>query len=261
MADPVIRVDRLVKGFGGPRILDGVSFDIQRGETVSVLGRSGTGKSVLLKSIIALLDPDEGRVEVLGRNLHALPERDRLTARRDLGYVFQGAALFDSLTVLENVGFSLVQAHERPEVVRQRVLEALDEVGLAQAIDRYPSELSGGMQKRVGLARAIISRPQIILYDEPTTGLDPLTTDTINQIIIALQRNYGITSVVVTHDIRSALTISDRIIMLEKGRIIAQGTPAQIQAHEDPWVQRFLGLIPPAEAASLASGAAYPVAP
>lgn len=246
MADTVITVENLVKGFGGPRILDGVSFSVTRGETVSVLGRSGTGKSVLLKSIIALLDPDEGRIEVLGRNLHDLEERGRLSARRDLGYVFQGAALFDSMTVLENVGFSLVQAHEKPDVVRQRVLEALDAVGLAQAIDRFPSELSGGMQKRVGLARAIISRPQIVLYDEPTTGLDPLTTDTINQIILALQKSHGITSIVVTHDIRSALTISDRIIMLEKGRIIAQGTPTEIQANQDPWVQRFLGLTPPA---------------
>ena len=247
MSDVVIQVKNLVKGFGGPRILDGVSFEIQRGETVSILGRSGTGKSVLLKTIIALLDPDAGRVEVLGRNLHDLDERHRLTARRDLGYVFQGAALFDSLTVLENVGFSLVQAHRPLPEVRQRVLEALEAVGLAQAIDRYPSELSGGMQKRVGLARAIISRPQIVLYDEPTTGLDPLTTDTINQIIMALQKSHGITSLVVTHDIRSALTISDRIIMLEKGRIVAQGTPKEIQAHEDPWVQRFLGL-PPAPA-------------
>ncbi len=245
MSEVVIRVRDLVKGFGGPRILDGVSLEIHRGETVCVLGRSGTGKSVLLKSIIALLDPDAGLVEVLGRNLHALTERDRLTARRDLGYVFQGAALFDSLTVLENVGFSLVQAHEKPDVIRKRVLEALEEVGLAQAIDRFPSELSGGMQKRVGLARAIISRPQIVLYDEPTTGLDPLTTDTINQIILALQKSHGITSVVVTHDIRSALTIADRIIMLEKGRIIAQGTPDEIRANQDPWVQRFLGLQPP----------------
>ena len=245
MTDPVIRVRNLVKSFGGPRILDGVTLDIHAGETVSVLGRSGTGKSVLLKTIIALLDPDAGEVEVLGRHLHRLDERGRLEARKDLGYVFQGAALFDSLTVLENVGFSLVQRHLAPEEIRQRVTEALSEVGLAHAIDRYPSELSGGMQKRVGLARAIISRPRIVLYDEPTTGLDPLTTDTINDIIVALQRSHRMTSIVVTHDIRSALTISDRLVMLDQGRIVAEGTPTEIRAHQDPWVQRFLGLDAP----------------
>lgn len=242
MPEPVIRVRDLVKGFGGPRILDGVSLDIFAGETVAILGRSGTGKSVLLKTIIALMDPDAGEVTVLGRNLHHLDERGRLAARKALGYVFQGAALFDSLTVLENVGFSLVQRHAPANEIRAQVLEALGEVGLAAAIDRYPSELSGGMQKRVGLARAIISRPQIVLYDEPTTGLDPLTTDTINDIITALQRSHGMTSIVVTHDIRSALAISDRIIMLDQGRIVAEGTPDHIRAHENPWVQRFLGL-------------------
>lgn len=239
---PAVRVDGLAKSFAGRTVLDGVDFSVADGETLCVLGRSGTGKSVLLKTIIALLDPDAGRVEVLGRDLHALDERGRLQARRDLGYVFQGAALFDSLSVLENVGFPLFQRREPAETVRSRVTEVLAEVGLADAIDRYPSELSGGMQKRVGLARAIIQRPRIVLYDEPTTGLDPLTTDTINALIVDLAQRHGVTSLVVTHDVRSAFAIADRMLLLERGRIAAIGTPAEVCASPDPLVRRFLGL-------------------
>ena len=241
-AEPVIQVTDLHKSFGSQVVLAGVSFSVASGETLCILGRSGTGKSVLLKTIIALHDPDAGEVLVLGRNLNQLPEADRLRARKDLGYVFQGAALFDSLTVCENVGFSLYQQHRPAEEIRARVRESLAAVGLETAIDRLPAELSGGMQKRAGLARAIIDRPRIVLYDEPTTGLDPLTTDTINEIILDLQRRYGITAIVVTHDVRSALTIGSRIILLEKGRIAASGTPAELRAHTDPLVRRFLGL-------------------
>ncbi len=240
--EPLIVVEDLHKAFGSQVVLNGISFTVARGETLCVLGRSGTGKSVLLKTIIALLDPDSGLVTVLGRNLHALPESERLKARKDLGYVFQGAALFDSLTVCENVGFSLYQRGRPAAEIRERVRASLAAVGLETAIDKVPSELSGGMQKRVGLARAIIDHPQIVLYDEPTTGLDPLTTDTINDIILALQQSHGITSIVVTHDVRSAMTIGDRLLMLEKGTIIAMGTPAEMRQHPDPTVRRFLGL-------------------
>jgi phospholipid/cholesterol/gamma-HCH transport system ATP-binding protein len=238
----MIEVVDLHKAFGGHVVLDGISFNVHHGETLCILGRSGTGKSVLLKTIIALLDPDQGQVTVLGRNLHHLPERERLRARKDLGYVFQGAALFDSLTVCENVGFSLYQQHRPAPEIRARVVESLTAVGLAHAIDKLPSQLSGGMQKRVGLARAIISRPRVVLYDEPTTGLDPLTTDTINDIILSLQRSHGITSIVVTHDVRSALTIGTRLILLEQGKIVASGTPDEMRANPDPLVRRFLGL-------------------
>ena len=241
-AEPLIVVKDLHKAFGSQVVLDGISFSVARGETLCVLGRSGTGKSVLLKTIISLLDPDSGLVTVLGRNLHALPESERLKARKDLGYVFQGAALFDSLTVCENVGFSLYQRGRPAAEIRERVRTSLAAVGLEAAIDKVPSELSGGMQKRAGLARAIIDHPQIVLYDEPTTGLDPLTTDTINDIILALQKSHGITSIVVTHDVRSAMTIGDRLIMLEKGKIIAMGTPAEMRQQTDPTVRRFLGL-------------------
>ena len=235
-----IVVEGVVKRFAGHTVLGGVSFTVRSGETVAVLGRSGTGKSVLLKTIIALLDPDAGSVRVLGRDLHALDERGRLAARHDLGYVFQGAALFDSLSVLENVGFALYQARVPEPEIRARVHERLAMVGLEHAIDQYPSELSGGMQKRVGLARAIINLPRVVLYDEPTTGLDPVTTDVINQIILRLRAKLGVTSLVVTHDIRSAFTIADRIIMLDQGRIVAIGTPEEIQKSDNVWVQNFI---------------------
>jgi len=241
---PAIEVKNVVKRFGDHVVLNGVSFHVNQGETVSILGRSGTGKSVMLKTIIALMDPDDGQVLVHGRDLHILDEQARLAARKDLGYVFQGAALFDSLNVMENVGFSLYQ-QRRPEAeIRRIVLDRLEAVGLAEAIDKFPAELSGGMQKRVGLARAIVGEPRIILYDEPTTGLDPLTTDVINRIILDLRRRLKVTSLVVTHDIRSALAISDRLVMLDQGKVVIIGTPDEVAASPNPWVQRFLGLRP-----------------
>ena len=239
-AEPAIVVEGVVKRFAGHTVLDGVSFTVAAGETVAVLGRSGSGKSVLLKTIIALLDPDAGTVRVLGNDLHALPEHERLAARKDLGYVFQGSALFDSLTVQDNVGFTLYQARQDERLIREQVRESLAMVGLEEAIDKYPAELSGGMQKRVGLARAIISRPRAILYDEPTTGLDPVTTDVINQIILKLRSHLKVTSLVVTHDLTSAFTIADRIIMLDTSRIVAIGTPDQIRRSDNAWVQRFI---------------------
>jgi phospholipid/cholesterol/gamma-HCH transport system ATP-binding protein len=239
-AEPVIACNDVHKSFGSLHVLRGVSLSVTRGETVVVLGRSGTGKSVLLKSIIGLLDPDRGRIEVAGRSFADMPERQRLRYRSELGYVFQGAALFDSLTVLENVGFALNQKKMPVAEIRERVATRLDMVGLKHAIDEFPSELSGGMQKRVGLARALVEEPSIILYDEPTSGLDPLTTDVINQIILRLRNRLSVTSVVVTHDIKSAFTIADRIIMLDQGRIVAQGTPAEIEHCDNKWVQHFI---------------------
>lgn len=240
MSEPVVIVNNIHKSFGGLRVLNGISLSVTAGETLVILGRSGTGKSVLLKTIIALLDPDKGNVTVYGQDLHQLNERARLSARAGIGYVFQGAALFDSLTVLENVGFAMYQQRRPMEEIREEVLKRLTMVGLAEAIDKVPSELSGGMQKRVGLARAIIGEPKLILYDEPTTGLDPLTTDVINRIILRLRRKLGVTSIVVTHDIKSAYTIADRIIMLEQGVIVAEGTPDHIQNSNNVWVQNFI---------------------
>ncbi len=240
VTDPVVVVNNIHKSFGSLRVLNGISTQVNVGETLVILGRSGTGKSVLLKTIIALLDPDKGDVTVFGKNLHALNERQRLAARAGIGYVFQGAALFDSLTVLENVGFSMYQARQPLDLIRKEVLKRLEMVGLADSIDKVPSELSGGMQKRVGLARAIIGEPKLILYDEPTTGLDPLTTDVINRIILRLRRKLGVTSIVVTHDIRSAYMIADRIIMLDQGVIVAEGTPDEIENSQNVWVQNFI---------------------
>jgi phospholipid/cholesterol/gamma-HCH transport system ATP-binding protein len=240
MTTPVVIVDQVHKAFSGHRVLNGVSLTVSHGETVAILGKSGTGKSVLLKTIIALLDPDRGSVSVFGKNLHALDEHGRRKARAGIGYVFQGAALFDSLTVMENVGFTLLQQRKPEDEVRTEVAKRLEMVGLADAIDKVPSELSGGMQKRVGLARAIIGEPKLILYDEPTTGLDPLTTDVINRIILRLRRKLGVTSIVVTHDIKSAFTIADRIIMLDQGLIVAEGTPDEIQVSDNRWVQNFI---------------------
>lgn len=240
MSDPIVVVDQVHKAFSGHRVLSGVSLTVNAGETVAILGRSGTGKSVLLKTIIALLDPDRGSVQVFGKNLHALDEHGRLKARAGIGYVFQGAALFDSLTVLENVGFAMYQQRRPEEEIRTEVMKRLEMVGLADAVDKVPSELSGGMQKRVGLARAIIGEPKLILYDEPTTGLDPLTTDVINRIILRLRRKLGVTSIVVTHDVKSAFTIADRIVMLEQGVIVAEGSPDDIQASDNLWVRNFI---------------------
>lgn len=237
---PVILVEDLCKRFDSQEVLRGISFSVRRGETLVMLGRSGTGKSVTLKTLIGLLTPDSGRALVNGVAIYSLPERERLRARRGVGYVFQGSALFDSLTVLENVGFPLFQARVPLAEVRERVRKRLAMVGLAHAIDRYPTELSGGMQKRAALARAIIEQPEIVFYDEPTSGLDPLTTDVINQIILRLRSGLGVTSVVVTHDIKSAFTIADRIVMIDQGRIIAQGTPTDVAASELPWVQNFI---------------------
>lgn len=237
----IVSISHLSKSFAEHKVLNNINFDIDEGETVVILGRSGTGKSVTLKAIIGLIEPSQGNIRVFGKNIHAMSEQERLAFRKNIGYVFQNAALFDSLSVLENVGFTLFQEkkHSASEI-RQLVTERLKMVGLAHAIDQYPSELSGGMRKRVGLARALINLPRLILYDEPTSGLDPLTTDVINQIILRLHSQLKVTSVVVTHDMKSAFTIADRIIMLDQGRIIIEGTPQEIQSSENPWVQHFV---------------------
>ncbi len=241
MSQPAIIAEDLHKAFGSLVVLDGVSFALERGRTLVVLGRSGTGKSVLLKTIVGLLDPDRGRVQVLGQDLHRLDEAGRLRARRRMGYVFQDGALFDSLSVADNVGFQLIQDRRPAGEVRRMVDDALEQVGLSHVGAHMPSELSGGMRKRVGVARAIVARPELVLYDEPTSGLDPLTTGSINRIVRDLQRSHGSTAIVVTHDMASAFLVGDRIIMLRDGRIVADGDPAAIRAHGDPWVQAFIG--------------------
>lgn len=236
----LIRVRGVRKRLGGQQVLDGVDLDIRRRETLVLLGRSGGGKSVLLKLLIGLIRPDEGQIEFDGINLGGLDERSLAPVRRRFGMLFQGAALFDSLNVAANIAFPLREAGERdPEVIREKVREALAVVGLEGQEHKMPVNLSGGMRKRVGLARAIVTRPECILYDEPTAGLDPISTDGIDRLIKDLQNRFNATSVVITHDLGSAWKIADRVAFLHQGRIAQIGTPQELCASGDPLIRDF----------------------
>jgi phospholipid/cholesterol/gamma-HCH transport system ATP-binding protein len=237
----MIRVRGLKKKLGAKQVLDGVDLDIEAGETVVVMGRSGSGKSVLLKHIIGLMTPDEGSIEVEGEEIVGIGEQDLDAVRRRFGMLFQSAALFDSLTVGENVGLGM-REHMRlgDEEVQRRVAERLEWVGLAGVEAMKPASLSGGMRKRVGLARALAMDPRYILYDEPTTGLDPIMADAIDQLIRSLQKRLGVTSVVVTHDMTSAYKVADRMVMLYEGRMVFSGTPDETRAATDAVVRQFV---------------------
>jgi phospholipid/cholesterol/gamma-HCH transport system ATP-binding protein len=236
----VIEIDALAKAFGRAVVLDGVSFTVPDGSTTVVLGRSGTGKSVLLKHIVGLLRPDRGRVVVDGREVAALDPDELAALRGEIGYVFQFAALFDSLSCAGNIGLGLIRRGLDPAEVAARTAEALGIVGLPEVADRFPAELSGGMRKRVGIARAVALRPRYILWDEPTTGLDPVTTATMDQLMQRVRRELGVTSVVVTHDLRSAFQVADRVVLLHEGTVRTHGTPDEIRASEDPVVRQFI---------------------
>jgi len=237
----MIEVRDLQKRFGSHSVLDGVSFNIEKGESVVIIGRSGGGKSVLLKHLIGLLQPDSGQVLIEGEDIVPMNERELLRVRRKFGMLFQSAALFDSLTVAENVGFAFRRERSLPEAeIRNKVAEVLEMVDLPGTEDKKPSELSGGMRKRVGLARAIIYQPQIVLYDEPTTGLDPIVSDSIDQLILRVRDRLDVTTVVVTHDMRSTRRLGQRILMLHDQRIYATGTPDEIFNSPDPVVRRFV---------------------
>jgi phospholipid/cholesterol/gamma-HCH transport system ATP-binding protein len=231
----------LRKAFGPVPVLAGVNLRVETGESVVIIGRSGCGKSILLKHLIGLLQPDHGTVLIDGEDIAALSERQLLQVRRKFGMLFQGAALFDSLTVAENVGFVFDREGKlAPAEIARRVDEALDLVELGDARAKRPAELSGGMRKRVGLARAIVYRPQILLFDEPTTGLDPVGADSIDQLIQRINGQLNVTTVVVTHDLRSARRHGRRILMLHNGRIYAAGTPDVIFHSADPVIHRFV---------------------
>jgi len=237
----MIDVKEVSKSFDDHQVLEGATLTINTGETMVIIGRSGCGKSVLLKHIIGLIKPDQGRVLVDGVEVARLSGRglDRLRLR--FGMLFQSAALFDSMTVHENVSFPLREHTTMThEAMAQRVHECLQLVGLQDVDELYPSELSGGMRKRVGLARALAMNPEIVLYDEPTTGIDPIMGDIINDLIIALRDRLKVTSVVVTHDMRSAYKVADRIAMLYNGKIIEVGSPAQMRESANPYVQQFI---------------------
>ena len=237
----MITIRGLRKRLGSRQVLDGVDLDVAAGETVVVLGPSGTGKSVLLKHIIGLMRADSGSIRVDGEEVVGRRERELNSLRRRFGMLFQGAALFDSMTVGENVALALREHTDLSEgEIRARVRERLDWVGLHDVEEAKPASLSGGMRKRVGLARAIVMDPQIILYDEPTTGLDPIMADVIDQLIRGLQRRLGVTSVVVTHDLHSVFKIADRVALLHGGRIVFRGTPDETRSTTDPVMRQFM---------------------
>jgi len=237
----MIEIINLSKSFTGSKVLDNLNLIINSGEVIVIIGRSGCGKSVLLKHIIGLIKPDMGQVIIDGNDMTRLEEYEMDKLRLSFGMLFQGAALFDSMTVGENVGFKLREhtAISGSEI-RKKVAEALELVGLKGIENLMPSELSGGMKKRVGLGRAICNNPKIILYDEPTTGLDPIMADAINGLIVDLNNKLNVTSIVVTHDMVSAFKIADRIAMLYKGKIITIGTPDEIKNTKDPIVKQFI---------------------
>jgi phospholipid/cholesterol/gamma-HCH transport system ATP-binding protein len=244
----MIEVRNLHKRFDEQPVLDGVSFRIENGESVAIIGRSGCGKSVLLKHLIGLLKPDAGDVLIDGENIVPMDERQLLNVRRKFGMVFQGAALFDSMTVEENVAFALRRNTRLPEAeIARRVAKVLAVVDLSGTENKSPAELSGGMRKRVGLARAIIYEPQIVLYDEPTTGLDPIVADSIDKLIMRVHGRLKVTTVVVTHDMRTARRVSQRVLMIHDSKIYASGTPDKFFASQDPVVRQFIDGVADAE--------------
>jgi phospholipid/cholesterol/gamma-HCH transport system ATP-binding protein len=235
-----IELDGVRKAFGERTILNSISLAVHEGETLAVIGYSGSGKSVMLKTIVRLLEPDAGSVHVDGQDVATLRRDALFDLRRRVGYVFQFAALFDSMTVFDNVAMGLRKMRMREPALGERVRESLGLVEMNGYEDRLPAQLSGGQRKRVGLARAIATRPKYVLYDEPTTGLDPVTTAVIDGLILKMSRELGVTSVVVTHDMKSAYRVADRVAMLYEGDIRWVGTPAQIQEVEDPVVRGFI---------------------
>ncbi|HPF71149.1 MAG TPA: ABC transporter ATP-binding protein [Candidatus Krumholzibacteria bacterium] len=238
---PGIVIEGVSKAFGPKVVLDRADLVVEKGETLVIIGRSGMGKSVLLKNMVRLLEPDEGLIWIAGQEVTSMRRHDLMELRKKFGFLFQGAALFDSMTICKNIGLMLEEHTSMPaEAIRQRACECLALVGLSGSEEKLPSELSGGMKKRAGLARAIVMQPEYILYDEPTTGLDPITSDAINDLILKLQRELGVTSIVVTHDMQSAFKVADRIAMLNQGKIVFVGTVDEVRTTDHPMVRQFI---------------------
>jgi phospholipid/cholesterol/gamma-HCH transport system ATP-binding protein len=236
-----IRVVSLHKSFGEKDVLHGINIEVRQGESMVVIGGSGSGKTVLIKCIIGLMRPDQGEIHVDGLEITSLDEKRMNEVRKKFGMLFQGGALFDSMTVWENVGFGLRQQNRlSEEEIRRVASEKLALVGLKNVEDLMPAELSGGMRKRVSLARAIVMEPEILLYDEPTTGIDPIMADAINDLIVQMKEKLNVTSIAITHDMKSAYKIADRIAMLYQGKIIEVGTPGEIRNSSNPMVQQFI---------------------
>src|SRR5213592_1704644 len=240
-SSPMIEVRSLTKKIGQQEILRGVDLKISSGETLAIIGRSGGGKSVLLKHLVGLMEPNRGEIWIQGQNIIGLNERQLGAIRQKVGILFQGGALFDSMTVEDNIAFPLREAGERDaKILHSKVAEMLEVMEMEGEEAKMPESLSGGMKKRVGLARAIIRRPSCVLYDEPTAGLDPVVADSINRLIRRLQQRFGMTSVVVTHDMKSAFDVADRIAYLHEGRVYFHGTASELQKSTDPIIEDFL---------------------
>lgn len=239
--EPLIKIERLHKSFKHNKVLNGIDLEIFEGESICIIGLSGTGKSVLLKHLNRLMEPDKGKITFDGQDISKLGGDALVQMRRRFGMLFQGAALLDSMTVEENVGLGLRESRSfRSEQIHEIVMSKLEMVGLADTAAKLPSELSGGMRKRVGLARAIANDPEIILYDEPTSGLDPVTCDVIDDLIVDLNQKLHVTSITVTHDMRSAFKIADRIVMLYEGKIEFDGTPDEVRSSDNPVLRQFI---------------------
>jgi len=239
---PPVVVKGLIKSFGNQKVLDGIDLTVAHGETVAVVGRSGTGKSVLLKLLIGLHRPDSGSIQIHGQDIATLAIKELNEVRKRVGFLFQQAALYDSLTVEENVAFPLLRNAGLDEAQsRDRARELLASVGLESDLQKSPSQISGGMQKRAGMARALALNPDLLLLDEPTAGLDPITAVEIANLVLDLQKKRQVTSVVVTHDLHNAAAISDRLVMLREGKIVMEGTSDEMRKSRDPFVKSFLG--------------------
>ena len=236
----IIDIGHVRKSFGQNTVLKDISLQVKKGETVVTLGKSGTGKSVTLKCIVGLVTPDAGKVRVLGKDIPSLSYNELQHVRRKIGFVFQSGALYDSMSVRQNIEFPLARnSGLNKKEISERIAEVLNDVGLSGAIDKMPSELSGGMRKRIGVARTIAINPEIMLWDEPTTGLDPETTRDISRLIVDMQKKYGVSSIVVTHDMICAKIVADRIAVLNDGVYTSSGTYAELEKSEDEFVKSF----------------------
>ena len=239
--EQVLQISNLEKSFDSNAVLQGLDLQLKKGENLVVMGKSGTGKSVLIKCIVGLIEPDEGNIEVFGENVLKANRKELNNIRKRMGFLFQGAALYDSMSVSENLFFPLKRLNrnlKRSELTKQAE-KVLNDVGLPEVMEKMPSELSGGMRKRIGLARTIITKPEILLYDEPTTGLDPVTSNEISLLINKIREKYNTSSIIITHDLACARTTADRIVMLRDGKIYAEGTYDELSSSDDEWVQSF----------------------
>jgi phospholipid/cholesterol/gamma-HCH transport system ATP-binding protein len=238
--ETVAEIKHITKSFGSRAVLRDIDFKIEKGENLVVFGKSGSGKSVLIKCMAGLLAPDDGEIFMLGEKIHGMKNNALNVLRKRVGFLFQGAALYDSMTVRENLAFPLRDLRQKDrDQITALIADALENVGLSDAIDKMPSELSGGMRKRVGLARTLILRPEIILYDEPTTGLDPITSREISELILSIQKKYRTASVIITHDVECARLTANRMIIIKDGLLVARGTFKELSESDDAWVRSF----------------------